>query len=111
MVLVDFYDHGSSTPATVVNLWPGSGRSDAGNWHVSDTPQVSAHEVGHLMGFYDEYGPDGGWGPNPPWQRNHPGHLMCDLGGSLADYYFSAYATWLGGGARTGEPWSIVSYA
>ena len=35
---------------------PGGGRrSDELNWHVMDTPQIAAHEFGHMLGLYDEY--------------------------------------------------------
>ncbi len=33
---------------------PGRG-TDELNWHIYDTPEMVAHEVGHMLGVYDEY--------------------------------------------------------
>ncbi|SPD72186.1 hypothetical protein PITCH_A1260009 [uncultured Desulfobacterium sp.] len=63
-----------------------------------------AHEVGHYMGFYDEYPesqsgrvhPQAGTSPNF-WQTNAPGHLMGlgadggNVGDQLTAYYFEAF--------------------
>ncbi|MET0514194.1 MAG: PEP-CTERM sorting domain-containing protein [Nitrospiraceae bacterium] len=39
-----------------VTVHSGSGRADVHNWYAaSATPQVMAHEVGHMIGLYDEY--------------------------------------------------------
>ena len=38
-----------------VQVHAGSGRSDMTNWYVDDGAGVNAHEVGHMMGLYDEY--------------------------------------------------------
>jgi hypothetical protein len=38
-----------------VQVHAGSGRSDMLNWYVGDGGGVNAHEVGHMMGLYDEY--------------------------------------------------------
>lgn len=112
-VVVDFYNSTNATPASVVSLWPGGAdpRADSANWFAPDDDAVFAHEVGHLMGFYDEYNPDGAWGA-APWRHTHPGYLMGpDTGRRLAPYYFQVYATWLGASARTGEPWDVVVYS
>jgi hypothetical protein len=34
---------------------PGSGRTDELNWNIDDSPEIVAHEFGHMLGFYDEY--------------------------------------------------------
>jgi len=34
---------------------PGKGDTDELNWRLLDTPELIAHEVGHMMGEYDEY--------------------------------------------------------
>ncbi len=34
---------------------PGSGRSDALNWNVQDSPELVSHEFGHMIGIFDEY--------------------------------------------------------
>jgi hypothetical protein len=113
-VIVDFYNSTNATPASVVNLWPGGAgdRPNAANWFKAHTGPVFAHEVGHLMGFYDEYdyNPHPAWGP-APWRHPHAGHVMDDYGGRLANYYFQIYATWLANSARTGEPWDVVAYS
>ena len=39
-----------------VTVHPGSARGDALNWHAASfTPQVMAHEFGHMIGLFDEY--------------------------------------------------------
>jgi hypothetical protein len=107
-VLVHFYDIADRTSASMVEFWKGSGRADAKNWFEDDTMNVLAHEVGHLMGFYDEY--VGGGVGAAPWQHPNPGRLMCDVQAGLENYYFDFYADWLGNAARTDEPWDVVDY-
>lgn len=107
-VVVHFYELASATPASYVEYWRGSGRADAKNWFLTDTAATNAHEVGHLMGFYDEY--TGGAVGSTPWQHPNAGRLMCDLSAGLENYYFNPYATWLGGAARTNESWDVVAY-
>ena len=34
---------------------PGKGNTDELNWRLLDTPELIAHEVGHMLGEYDEY--------------------------------------------------------
>lgn len=34
---------------------PGKGRSDQLNWNILDSGQTIAHEVGHMLGAFDEY--------------------------------------------------------
>ncbi len=34
---------------------PGSGRTDALNWNLKDSPELVAHEFGHMIGLFDEY--------------------------------------------------------
>ena len=38
-----------------VQVHQGPGRADMTNWYTSDSASVNAHEVGHMMGLYDEY--------------------------------------------------------
>ena len=35
---------------------PGNGRTDELNWNILDSPELVAHEFGHMIGIYDEYG-------------------------------------------------------
>jgi hypothetical protein len=34
---------------------PGNGRTDELNWNILDSPELVAHEFGHMIGMYDEY--------------------------------------------------------
>jgi hypothetical protein len=34
---------------------PGFGRTDELNWNINDSPEIVAHEFGHMLGLYDEY--------------------------------------------------------
>lgn len=38
-----------------VQVHAGPGRSDMLNWYTGDSASVNAHEVGHMMGLFDEY--------------------------------------------------------
>ncbi|MYM65612.1 PEP-CTERM sorting domain-containing protein [Pseudoduganella sp. FT55W] len=38
-----------------VQVHSGTGRADMTNWYTGDGASVNAHEVGHMMGLYDEY--------------------------------------------------------
>ncbi len=38
-----------------VQVHAGPGRADMLNWYTGDSGVVNAHEVGHMMGLYDEY--------------------------------------------------------
>ncbi len=46
--LSDFYHY-------QVRVRPGPERSNMLTWDTEDTPQVAAHEYGHMVGNYDEY--------------------------------------------------------
>ena len=39
----------------IVQVSAGPGRSDMTHWYSDNTASVDAHEVGHMMGLYDEY--------------------------------------------------------
>ncbi|MCP3868709.1 MAG: hypothetical protein GY703_11565 [Gammaproteobacteria bacterium] len=34
---------------------PGKGHSDELNWHLQNSPELAAHEFGHMLGLFDEY--------------------------------------------------------
>jgi hypothetical protein len=94
-----------------VNYWSGADRANSSNWFEGDLsaePWVMAHETGHLMGFYDEYQPDGATGA-APWQPSNSSGLMGS-GTELETYYFNEYATWLGGSSRINEQWAVIRY-
>lgn len=72
----------------VYTIWEqgSTGRSNSSNWYLSDTrATTAAHEVGHLLGAYDDYPPDGALDPAYTidddsimgvWHTNgHPRHL------------------------------------
>lgn len=114
-VWVLFYDRNDARPATRVQYWNGGGRANSSNWYSGyvtsgQAPVVFAHEVGHLMGFFDEYNPDGAWGPSP-WVHPNNGALMGHSSATqhrIETYYFDIYAQWLS--RQTGEPWRVVRY-
>ena len=68
------FDYGGETITSVVdvtydgpydqtvNVDPGNGGADMLNWYWDQTGTVSAHEVGHMLGLYDEY-----WGGALNW--------------------------------------------
>jgi hypothetical protein len=88
-----------------VNLWPGSGRADSSNWdRIESRPGKSwAHEVGHLMGFYDEYS-SGATGA-APWRPDVPSSIMGD-GTTIFDYHIEEFRAWYSG--RAGEQFDLV---
>jgi hypothetical protein len=90
-----------------VNLWPESGRANSNNWHrIESRPGKSwAHEVGHLMGFYDEY-TEGATG-NPPWVPSAPGNIMGS-GTGVPDYYFEEFRSWYSD--QSGEAFDLIDH-
>ena len=93
-----------------VNLYQGTNHTvDASNW-ARDTwhTQDYAHEVGHLLGWYDEY-PEGANGPSP-WQSSRAGALMHysdDGNTSIPRFYYNGFKRHFQ--TRMGEEWESVS--
>ena len=57
-VVIDFQlTQGAGGDANVVNVTPGDGRANAGQWFLGDTDAANTvpHEFGHLVGLRDEY--------------------------------------------------------
>lgn len=75
-------------------------REDAGagidqlNWSIWSSPVVVAHEVGHMIGAWDEY-PRGGQDPHEP--MSDPNSVMGGADGpevQVASRHFNALAPW-----------------
>jgi predicted small secreted protein len=100
-VIVEFVET-SGAVISDVNLWPATGRMDSSNWHRIESPAtpgspagtVWGHEVGHLMGFYDEYS-TGAIG-NPPWVPESAPSLM-GYGHDVFPYHMEEFRTWFNG--------------
>lgn len=96
----------------VVNLWPGSSRHDAENWHVTEsrTGLSWAHETGHLLGWYDEYA-GGGTAPaadNPRgrWQNDRSRGIMGP--GRIVYWdHLEDFRSWFV--RRSGENWRLIN--
>ena len=71
------------------------------------------HEVGHLLGWYDEYDSAGARGAiapsgsRPPWQRNRSGAIMHCSGRRVPKFYYDDFKDWFS--SRTSESWELVS--
>lgn len=66
----------SSNPHLVVRVKKGSGRSNLGLWHTTDSGDVASHEFGHLLGHPDEYAEDD---VCPDRSPKNTGTVMDDL--------------------------------
>ncbi len=90
-----------------VNLWPQSARGDASNWYrIESRPgKTWAHEVGHLMGFYDEY-IEGATG-NSPWAPSSSANIMGS-GTGVPDYYFEEFRSWYS--SQAGEVFNLIAH-
>jgi hypothetical protein len=103
IVIVSFVESGEHHQ---VNYYQGEFRADSGHWpRVRYSAPMWAHEVGHLLGWYDEYQPDGANGPPPRWKPDEPANLM-NSGSSLPAEYGWDFRDWLAG--KTGEPWTVT---
>ncbi len=90
-----------------VNLWPRSARADASNWYrIESRPgKTWAHEVGHLMGFYDEY-TEGATG-SAPWVTSSSANIMGS-GTGVPDYYFEEFRSWYS--SQAGEAFNLIAH-
>lgn len=78
------------------------------NWHREEinTWEDLAHEVGHLMGFYDEY--RGGAIDNTPdtrWRESAP-HSIMGGGTDVYSYHMEEFGAWFSN--RSGEPFNLI---
>ena len=60
----------------------GSGRSSPLHWNLYDPPQRVAHEIGHLLGAYDEY-PAGALAPSLSDHGDHESRSARPAGASM----------------------------
>jgi hypothetical protein len=89
-----------------VNLWPGEGRADSSNWYRTSSAKTMAHEVGHVMGFYDEYTDGATASPSDPdWVQNSTTSLM-GYGEEVYDYYLEEFRAWFVG--QAGEEFQLL---
>ncbi|RLC30806.1 MAG: hypothetical protein DRH37_04520 [Deltaproteobacteria bacterium] len=71
------------------------------------------HEIGHLLGWYDEYDSAGARGAiapsssRPPWRRNRRGSIMHCSGTNVPKFYYDDFKDWFS--SVTSEPWELVS--
>ena len=71
-------DFGGQDPLHEVLVIRGRAGVDKVHWRLGDDPRVLAHEVGHMLGLYDEY-PAGAVAPGGP--RSDPASIMGQGGG------------------------------
>ncbi len=88
-----------------VNLWPGTGRASSNDWYRTESRpgKTWPHEVGHLMGFYDEYS-SGAIG-NPPWQTSSSTSIMGS-GNEVFVYHLQEFLDWFSN--NVGEPFKLL---
>lgn len=53
-IVVDVTFKGSRFHHEVI-VRPGGGHSNELNWNIPDSPEIAAHEFGHMIGAFDEY--------------------------------------------------------
>ncbi|MHB8766166.1 MAG: hypothetical protein ACYDA8_17755 [Deferrisomatales bacterium] len=85
---------------------PGRGRTDQLFWHLGDGPEVAAHEVGHMLGVYDEYpggavAPEGGVTDPASLMTSDPGP-----GATPRARHFGRVLAWVA--AQTGQAGRVV---
>lgn len=111
-VVVQFVEAGAHH---TVDLFQGRNRYsvNSGAWGRVPWDHLDyGHEIGHLLGWYDEYDSAGARGAiapadkRPPWQRNRNGAIMHCSGRAVPKFYYNDFKDWLR--AKTGEPWELV---
>ncbi|RKZ89954.1 MAG: hypothetical protein DRQ43_11660, partial [Gammaproteobacteria bacterium] len=98
-----------------VDLFQGRNRYsvNAGAWGRIPWDSLDyGHEIGHLLGWYDEYDSRGSRGAiapsgsRPPWQRNRRGAIMHCSGRAVPKFYYDDFKNWFR--SKTSEPWELV---
>lgn len=99
-ILVDVSFRGPSFHHDVI-VRPGSGGTDALNWNIQDSPELVAHEFGHLIGQFDEY-VKGAQAPNAAMVD--PESIMASSPGVNAESrarHFEPFCRWFMGKTKT----------
>jgi hypothetical protein len=74
-----------------VRVARGPGRSNMTNWHHDDSGGVASHEVGHMLGYADEYA-DAGC-PNRPVTNDNS--IMETTTGTPRPRHYKNFADWI----------------
>ncbi len=84
---------------------PGGGRSDELNWHIMNSPQMAAHEFGHMIGVYDEYR---GGALDPVKSIVDPGSIMTSnpVSGRTYARHYEQFKEWFM--AKTGQRVEVI---
>ncbi len=87
----DFHYHINSTVVFYSQLT--SAVHSQVDWSASDSTRDIAHDVGHLIGLYDEY--DGGLLVNPENPVYDDTSIMSDIGDNVYDRHYQAFLDWV----------------
>lgn len=92
-ILVDIDFSGIDADHEIV-VRPGRGRDDQLNWHLSDSAELVAHEVGHAFGIYDEYA--GGATAPLPFGGDPQSIMVADPkpGARVSERHFGVFLEW-----------------
>lgn len=72
-----------------VNVAPGFGNENKGNWFISTLGSTAAHEFGHMLGLYDEYAT----ATCPSRTPVNTGRIMDNNSGIVDVSYFQRFAS------------------
>jgi hypothetical protein len=85
---------------------PGRGRADQLHWRLAGGVELAAHEVGHMLGAFDEY-PGGALDPRQPLLEGASIMALDPAGGAVRARHLEAVRAWFE--ARTGRSARVVS--
>lgn len=72
-----------------VNVAPGAGNENKGNWFISTLGATAAHEFGHMLGLHDEYAS----ATCPNRSPVNTGRIMDNNSNNMDISYFQRFAT------------------
>jgi hypothetical protein len=75
----------------VVQVHAGSGRADMGNWFLNSSGGTAAHEVGHMLGYADEYSDPA----CPSRTVTSDGSIMQTTSGQVLQRHYQGFADWV----------------